>query len=178
MRISKNYEERKAELLTTAQQLFYRQGYEQTSVSNIIETVGVSKGTFYYYFKSKEDLFDCLADKMAHDLLHEMKSVINETNLDALSKFRKVFDVTRHWKMTHKELMLTLIKVIYRDENIFIRHKMDKRNLELIAPEFEKIIQQGINENVFNTINPSDAAETIMLLGNQIRESIAYLLIE
>jgi len=56
MRISKDGDIRKQELLDAALQLFYEKGYEKTSVNDIIEKVGVSKGAFYYYFKSKEEV--------------------------------------------------------------------------------------------------------------------------
>ena len=55
---------------------------------------------------------------------------------------------------------------------------MDKRNLELIKPVFSKIIKQGIDEGTFNTSHPDDAAETIMLLGNQIKEVLSQLMIK
>ena len=63
-RITKEYYERKNEILDAAQELFLTQGYEKTSVDNIIKKVGVAKGTFYYYFKSKEDLLDKLVKRM------------------------------------------------------------------------------------------------------------------
>ena len=65
VRISKDYDVRKQEFLDAAQKLFYEQGYDQTSVNTIIDAVGVSKGTFYHYFKSKEDLLDALAERVA-----------------------------------------------------------------------------------------------------------------
>ncbi|MBN1492779.1 MAG: TetR/AcrR family transcriptional regulator [Candidatus Omnitrophica bacterium] len=177
VRILKNYEDRKNELLATAQRLFYHHGYDQTSVNNIIEAVGVSKGTFYYYFKSKEDLLDCIIDTMSRNILREMGSVINEAGLDALTKFRKVIDVTRRWRIANKELFMTVTKVMYRDENVFLRHKMDMRDLQLITPELSKIIKQGVHEGVFHISNPDDAAELIMRLSNEIKEVISKLAI-
>jgi hypothetical protein len=73
---------------------------------------------------------------------------------------------------------MTVIKVLYRDENIVIRHKMDKRNLELLKPEFSKIIKQGIEEHCFADLDPDDAAETILLLANQVKEIIAKQLLQ
>jgi AcrR family transcriptional regulator len=178
VRISKKYEERKDELLQAAEQLFCSQGYDQTSVNNIIDAVGVSKGTFYHYFKSKEYLLDCLADKIGHDILREVNAVANDEGFDALDKFRKALDVTRRLQMANKDLVLTMIKVLYRDENIVIRHKIDTRNLELLKPEFSRIIKQGIEERSFAKLNPDDAAETILLLANQTREIIAKLLLQ
>ena len=53
-RTVKDYDERYAEFLDVAQQLFFSQGYERTTVQEIIDTVGVAKGTFYHYFDSKQ----------------------------------------------------------------------------------------------------------------------------
>ncbi len=47
-RIVKAPDERRTEFIETAQALFYTKGYERTSVNDIIEAVGVSKGAFYY----------------------------------------------------------------------------------------------------------------------------------
>jgi AcrR family transcriptional regulator len=46
-------------IVTTALDLFYRQGYLATGINQVIAEAGVSKNTFYYYFPSKEDL--CIA---------------------------------------------------------------------------------------------------------------------
>ncbi|MBS3737331.1 TetR/AcrR family transcriptional regulator, partial [Candidatus Bipolaricaulota bacterium] len=51
---------RKDELLEAAGELFLEEGYEDTSVNSIVESIGVSKGTFYYYFDSKQDVVDGL----------------------------------------------------------------------------------------------------------------------
>jgi len=53
-RIVKAPDVRRSELIACAQRLFYSKGYENTSVSDIVNEVGVAKGTFYYYFKSKQ----------------------------------------------------------------------------------------------------------------------------
>ena len=53
-RIVKAPDVRRSELIACAQRLFYSMGYENTSVSDIVNEVGVAKGTFYYYFKSKQ----------------------------------------------------------------------------------------------------------------------------
>ena len=82
-RISKKYDERKDEFLDTAQQLFFTQGYDQTSVDAIIRKMGLSKGTFYYYFESKEDLLDELTCKMGEKILEEVKRIADREVLDA-----------------------------------------------------------------------------------------------
>lgn len=53
----------KSKLISTAQGLMLTQGYQPTSVDEIIATAGVSKGSFYHYFKSKEELGAAVAEE-------------------------------------------------------------------------------------------------------------------
>ncbi len=66
------------EILTTAEQIFARQGYHTTTMETVAEECGWSKGTLYLYFKNKEDLFfSILIEKMEHfseTLLSELKN--------------------------------------------------------------------------------------------------------
>ena len=62
-RVMKEHDERRGEILDAAQLLFNSQGYDSTSVNAIIEHLGISKGTFYHYFSSKEDLIAGIAER-------------------------------------------------------------------------------------------------------------------
>jgi TetR/AcrR family transcriptional regulator, transcriptional repressor for nem operon len=48
------------DIVAAADQLFYRQGYESTSFSDIADAVRISRGNFYYHFKSKDDILDAV----------------------------------------------------------------------------------------------------------------------
>ena len=49
-------------IIEAADQLFYRQGYEHTSFSDIADAVRISRGNFYYHFKSKDEILDAVID--------------------------------------------------------------------------------------------------------------------
>lgn len=51
-----NHENKKRELLAVAEKLFIVKGYEQTSIDDILKESGISKGGFYHYFKSKDEI--------------------------------------------------------------------------------------------------------------------------
>lgn len=50
------------QIVETAERLFYRQGYEHTSFAHIADAIGISRGNFYYHFKSKDDILDAVID--------------------------------------------------------------------------------------------------------------------
>jgi AcrR family transcriptional regulator len=52
MRVTKDPEIRRKELMDAAEKLFLEHGYEETAVSDIVKKTGVAQGTFYYYFKN------------------------------------------------------------------------------------------------------------------------------
>jgi hypothetical protein len=76
------------------------------------------------------------------------------------------------------ELIKLYLKVLYKDENIILRHKIYTSNIELLVPEFAKIIQQGVKEKLFNTPSPHKAARLIFELAQILGDSTAKLFLE
>ena len=178
VRISKDYDVRKQEFLDVAQRLFYEQGYDQTSVESIIAAVGVSKGTFYHYFKSKEDLLDALAERVARQGLEQLHSIVEDLNMNALEKINWYFAGSRGSEKKGEEIAKTVLRVIYEDENILLRHKTRVRSMELVVPELGKIIAQGVQEGIFNVPCPERTAEMILMLGGEMKDVYARLFLD
>lgn len=73
MRITKEPEVRKQEILDTALRLFGEKGYEKTSITDIAKAIGVAQGLCYRYFPSKEALFDSAIEQYADILVEPMR---------------------------------------------------------------------------------------------------------
>ena len=145
-RISKDYQQRLEEFLKTAQQLFFQQGYEKTTVNNIIDTMGVAKGTFYHYFTSKKDLLEKLVDQFSQQALEVAKKILNKSGLNAVDKMNLVFNAIGDLKVKNLDLMKFFMQTMYNDDNLLMRYKMFKQNIKLLAPVYAEVIQQGIDE--------------------------------
>ncbi|MFR5584142.1 MAG: TetR/AcrR family transcriptional regulator [[Clostridium] scindens] len=65
MRIVKEANERKNEILDAAAALFAQKGFDHTSTSEIMEAVGIAKGTLYHHFKSKESIMDAIIERQS-----------------------------------------------------------------------------------------------------------------
>ena len=75
---------RRSELIATAQHLFYTKGYETTSVSDIIDSVGVAKGTFYYYFDSKQAILEAIIDELMDQSMAILQKIVSDETLAAI----------------------------------------------------------------------------------------------
>ena len=177
-RIVKEYDERMNELLDAAQQLLFEKGYESTSVNEIINKVGVAKGTFYHYFKSKVDLLDKLVERFTRGALAKVQPVLDRQNIGAIEKLNLFFLTMRDSKMDNKELMRMLMKMMYKDENLTFRHKVFKRSVELMSPLFAGILRQGVEENVLSLIDVEETSQMIFSMSLSINEIVVSLLLE
>jgi len=178
IRITKDYDVRRQEFLDAAQRLFYEQGYNQTPVEAIIAAVGVSKGTFYHYFKSKEDLLDALAERVALQGLERLHAIVGDQQLTALEKINRYFTGYSGFKEEKEEIAKAVLRVLYEDENILLRHKSRVRRMELVVPELGRIIAQGVEEGTFSVLCPERTAQMILMLGGELKDTYAHLFLD
>ena len=178
VRISKEYDERLTEFLDTARQLFFEKGYEKTSVNDIIEKVGVAKGTFYHYFKSKEDLLDQLVNHFIEKSVSTVGEMMERRDMNAVEKMNHFFISIRNLKVEDKELMKMLMRFLYKDENLILRHKIFKRSIALLTPPLAEIIRLGMEEGHFHPLDPGETAEIIFMMAFSMNASVVELLLQ
>ena len=174
-RIVKEYSERKNEIIDIAQKLFFQKGYDRTSIESIIEVVDIAKGTFYHYFKSKDDLLFQLTKKHAMIMEAKVKAIVGDRDLSALEKFKKVIDDIGSYKAENVETMILITKALYKAENIKLRHSLQDI-IKISASSFAEIIKQGVSEGVFDTKYPEFVMDMIFNLVIYLRDEFAKII--
>jgi AcrR family transcriptional regulator len=90
-------EARPAELLSAALALFVERGYAATKLDDVAAKAGVSKGTLYLYFDSKEALFKAVIEQGILPMLDEGEALIQQHEVDARSLLQML--VLRWWQL-------------------------------------------------------------------------------
>jgi len=90
--MAKTKEERRNEIIETAGKLFEEKGYEQTQVQDIVNEIGVAKGLFYYYFKSKDEVMEELADRYADAIIDAVNKLIDK-DISTFDKIDRIFQI-------------------------------------------------------------------------------------
>ncbi len=151
---------RRDEILRAATNLFFEKGYHEVTMEEIAEEMGVSKGTIYNYFSSKENLYlEILKESFEaiEALLHEEV----EDSDPAVLKLRKLLAAI----FTFYRQNLKVLRILSRDETHLLKEhfelteKWRSRRVRL----YEKIIEKGIHEGSFVRQNPRLRA--LMLYG-------------
>lgn len=106
-RLTARGERRRQELLDFAARRFATHGYHPTSVTDIVDGVGVGKGVFYWYFESKEQLFRQILVDAQRDLRRSQRQAI-EDEPDPLRRIEAGIRTTVHWLDANRHLFAVL----------------------------------------------------------------------
>ena len=169
-------------ILDAAQRLFMAQGYEHTSIQNIVDELGdLSKGAIYHHFKSKEAILEELTnrDNNMQDDFNE--SVMNRTDLTALEKFRVLW---RHsmTKQDHVQIMRAAMPMLSDPVSFAANMQVWSKHL----PErFLPLIEAGVKDGSIPTARGRRAAfvaaellaDAVFLPGDPARNGASHPLL-
>ena len=154
--------ERRNEIFDVAQKLVYTRGYEQMSIQDILDALGISKGAFYHYFDSKQALLEALIERMMGEVIQALHPIVCDPKLPALVKLQRYFDTAAGWKSARKPMMLELMRIWYDDHNALVRQKAFSAAVKRVAPLLGEIIRQGVQEGALKTPYPEQAGEILL----------------
>ena len=135
----------KMKLVNAAWKLFYEQGYENTSVEEIVDESGTSRGSFYHYFDGKEKLLTSLSS------LFDNKYEELEGNLtDEMTSFEKLMYLNRElFLMVENSIPMDLLSRLYSSQ---LTGKGDRNLLDHNRTYYKllrKIAIEGLNNGEF-----------------------------
>jgi len=157
--------EKKWEIVKAAAALFIKRGTVNTGVREIAEAGGITVGTLYHYFKSKDDIISAFLDfavQGTNDFVHETTKVLV--------------------KMQPEEALRRAIRLyidyVNEAQNIVLFWHQETRNLPpgqrdrllenemVLASLFEKLVERGRKAGIFTIGDPALAAHSIIVLGD------------
>lgn len=158
MRISKDYEERKAEILQVAGDLFETKGYSKCTINDILSGVGISKGTFYYYFNSKEEVLDEIIENVGNIVFERIKMIVESKELTPEMKF---IDSIKSMRV-EKEVGRNVVAELHKAENALMHQKSLKVIIEKTTPLLVQIVEEGKEKGVFACDRPTEYMQIFM----------------
>ena len=169
MRVVKSAEERKNEILDVAEHLFATKGFDDASTNDIINTIGIARGTLYHHFKSKEDILDAVIDRISNSLMDKARTVAGNRSLPILDRLTASVCALNVETKIGKEVMVQ----VHKPQNALLHQKMQEHLISGVVPIIGGLIEEGCETGIFHTDYPTEAAEMIMLYSNKAFDELA-----
>lgn len=150
MRIIKEYDERRNEILDTAEKLFHIKGYEKCTINNILKEIGIAKGTFYYYFKSKEEVMDAIVSRYKEIVVIRAEKILESDDISPEEKLMHVFMAMR----MNDKVDSDMLNELHKTENALLHQRTLNQIVTAMAPILVKVVEEGMKKQVWSCKYP------------------------
>ena len=164
----KKGEKRKRELLQIAYRLFLSQGYENTSVDEIIEAAGIAKGTYYYYFQSKEQMLEAVIGMM----IEAEADIARQVLASEMPVPQKIVGIVSSVRPTQEERPIE--DALNRPENVLMHDKLQRQLLADILPLLSKAVEEGVRDGLFACDHIPERVRMLLLLSCDLFDEGQY----
>ncbi|RST58698.1 TetR/AcrR family transcriptional regulator [Siminovitchia terrae] len=164
MRVTKKAEERRNEILDAADELFGQKGFDGTTTKDILEKVGIARGTLYHHFKSKEDIMDALIERFNVRLLGAAQEIAADKSIPVVERIIRVVTALNINGGSSTEIM----EHIHQPQNALMHQKIQKVIISEVPPILTEIIREGIEQGMFNTPFPYECMEMVVIYATAV----------
>ncbi len=169
MRITKEADTRRNEILDASEKLFIQQGFDQTSTSDILQEVGIARGTLYYHFASKEEILDGIIARLTDLAVKRASAVANQKEIPILQRFTQTILQLN----LEGEIGSEVMEQAHKPQNALMHQKMQEHMLAEVNPIITGLIEEGNDQGIFQTDYPKETTEMLMLYANTAFDTLA-----
>jgi AcrR family transcriptional regulator len=159
MRTTKKPDERRNEILDTSMKLFMSKGYENTSVEDITNDMKVAKGSFYNYFKSKQEVFETCILLMANATVEKYLVILNNCEKTVIERLIEYIEY--NFEISQRQNK-DLFEDIHSPNFDTIHSRVIAESSQKLMQTFTQLIKKGMAECNFQTIDPEFTAAALL----------------
>ncbi|WP_392551553.1 TetR/AcrR family transcriptional regulator [Orbus wheelerorum] len=158
MRTVKTPDVRRAEILAVANNLFQSKGYSKTAVEEIVRQAGIAKGTFYYYFKSKEDILEALTKQLVDEMAIKSKQIADSNDRNAIEKIVSIISQQNRLRNEKQNI----VDSMHLPENRELHDRINIKIIKILGPILAQVIEQGNKQQLFHVDDPLSTIQFIL----------------
>ncbi len=170
MRVVKDAQERRNEILDVAERLFCKKGFDNASTNDILNEIGIARGTLYYHFKSKEDILDAMIERLTNQMVEKAAAIALDESIPVFERLTR----TMLSLNIDNELGDMIMEQVHRPQNALMHQKLEDRLLGRVNKLITKIAEDGIRQGIMHTDYPAEAVDMIMTYSYTAFDSMAH----
>ena len=135
-------------------------GYENTHVDEIIEKAQIVKGTYYYYFQSKEQMLEEVIDMMIENETERASQIIR---MD-IPVPQKIVGIVASMKPTEEEQPVK--NALFQPKNVLMHYKVRQKLICVLTPLLSEVIGEGVKEGIFECENIPERVKMLLIISD------------
>ncbi|WP_273451519.1 TetR/AcrR family transcriptional regulator [Streptococcus ferus] len=152
---------KKEQILDKALHLFLEKGFDKTSISDILDSLDIARGTLYYHFESKEAIMDAIIARQAQKVIQKVEKIVDDHSLSVYDKLFALFAAMNFSDLNGGQQMIDYLN---QPQNALFHEKNNQMIVEKISPLLAQVIEEGIQKTNFENPFPLYTAEMILIL--------------
>lgn len=151
------------QILDALQKILLRKNIQSVSVSEIAQEAGIGKGSVYYYFPSKDAIYEALIERNYEKPLETARNLAVQTDVSPFTRMAMLFQACRNSsaEFLRKESSSNLPSV---QERAYVHQKYLTHLVQSLKPELTSIIRQGIERGEIRFDQPDALAEIVLIV--------------
>lgn len=151
------------QILDALQKILLRKNIQSVSVSEIAQEAGIGKGSVYYYFPSKDAIYEALIERNYEKPLETARNLAVQTDVSPFTRMAMLFQACRNSsaEFLRKESSSNLPSV---QERAYVHQKYLTHLVQSLKPELTSIIRQGIERGEIHFDQPDALAEIVLIV--------------
>jgi len=155
------YDRRQREVVVAAARVFAERGYDQTTVQDLADAIGLAAGGLYHYFGSKEQLLISICDELMEPLLAQTEELLAADDAgDAEARLRAVVHLWVAHVVEHRHHML-----VFQQERHVIERGAQWKGVRDSRKRFERLVGELLDEALGAGTTPDRRLVLSALLG-------------
>lgn len=156
--MGKAADRRREQILDCAQTLFATKGYANTTIDDLLSSLGIAKGTLYYHFTGKDEILRAIIDRVA-DRVTEQALAIAKSDASPVDKVVGIFQSAQV-----SEPGDAVVAAFHEEDHAAFHLRSVTSIVQALAPILAEVIAEGVAAGVFTSASPIDDA-TFLLVG-------------
>ena len=144
-------------ILDSLEDLLTEEKGASCSVREIAQKAGIAKGGIYYYFQSKEEIFDAHVERTYHSIILQCQELLNQSQDNAIQKLNLLYTYYRTSFVSSQ-----LDEYLHQPQNAYIHQKSLAKILLSLSPIVSQIIKEGIQEGLLHCDFPDEISQIIL----------------
>lgn len=155
---------RRRDIMLAAEKLFYENGYENTSVQDMLNAMDLSKGGFYHHFESKESVMVAICEEKTAEMYDSAIQTARVESMSAIDRLNELFRKANLLTHSDENYINMMLNAMYGQESYMLHAKMHQVTLKKLVPVVDELIGQGMLKGEIYTRYPELIGEQLVTL--------------